>query len=183
MRNDDHGIADDSRPGQQPEASPDARGIEKADDVGIAAETSDKSIAVDGGREEEGLELEAAIREIASISTEWVGPLPTPGSLGQYDRNVQEKIVEWADRKVAAVYDDESRRQDKLVEAEIRQGRNGQIASTAIMILALLLAAIVGIVTSNAVMSGAFLVLPFATIIGNLFKPVASTRKSEKEKD
>ncbi len=84
---------------------------------------------------------------------------------------------------MAAVYDDESRRQDKLVEAEIRQGRNGQIASTAIMILALLLAAIVGIVTSNAVMSGAFLVLPFATIIGNLFKPVASTRKSEKEKD
>ena len=81
------------------------------------------------------------------------------------------------------MYDDESRRQDKLVEAEIRQGRNGQIASTAIMILALLLAAIVGIVTSNAVMSGAFLVLPFATIIGNLFKPVASTRKSEKEKD
>ena len=87
VRNDDHGIADDSRPGQQPEASPDARRIDKADDVGTAAETGDKSVAVDGGREEEGLELEAAIRDISSISTEWVGPLPIPGSLGQFDRN------------------------------------------------------------------------------------------------
>lgn len=114
---------------------------------------------------------------------EWGGPLPAPGSLKQYDQSVQEKIVEWADRRVTAIYDDESRRQDKLVEAEIRQGRNGQAASIAIMILALLLAAIVGVSTGNAVMSGAFLLLPFATIISNLFKPVASTRKNEKEKD
>lgn len=182
VQNDDHGIADDPRPGQQPEASPDARGIEKADDVGIAAEAGDKGIAVDGGKEE-GLELEAAIREIASISMEWGGPLPDPGSLKQYDPSVQDKIVEWADRKVTATYDDESRRQDRLVEAEIRQGRNGQAASTFIMVLALVLAAVVGVATGNAVMSGAFLMLPFATIIGNLFKPVASTRKSEKEED
>lgn len=109
----------------------------------------------------------------------WSGLLPDPDSFGKYPEHVQDSMVAWNDAKII----DESKRQDKLVEAEIRQGRNGQIASTAIMILALLLAAIVGIVTGNAVMSGAFLVLPFATIIGNLFKPVASAKKSEKEKD
>lgn len=107
--------------------------------------------------------------------------MPTPGSLKQYDQDVQKKIVEWADRKVTAIYDDESKRQDRLVEAEIKQGRNGQIASTAIMLVALVLAAAVGIITNNAVMSGAFLVLPFATIISNLFRPVRSSKKNEKE--
>lgn len=49
------------------------------------------------------------------------------------------------------------------------------------MLVALVLAAAVGIITNNAVMSGAFLVLPFATIISNLFRPVRSSKKNEKE--
>lgn len=51
------------------------------------------------------------------------------------------------------------------------------------MLAALVLAAVVGILTNNAVMSGAFLVLPFATIISNLFKPVRSSKKKEKGKE
>lgn len=68
-----------------------------------------------------------------------------------------------------------------MTDAEIKQGRFGQIASTAIMLSAILAAAVCGIATGNAVMSGAFLVLPFATIIGNLFKPVNSRRRSSRK--
>lgn len=175
------GFVDDPRPGQQRETQEDARGIQKKDDDGISPEGSVEIIENDN-KEGEEERLEAALQEIAAISTEWIGPLPTPGSLGQYKDDVQDKIVEWADRKVKALYDDESERQDRLVDAEIRQGMVGQIASAAIMIIALVLAAVVGMVTGNAVMSGAFLVLPFATIIGNLFKPVRSgKKKSEKD--
>ena len=181
MEDEHHGTVDDPRHGQQPEAPSDARGIQEADDAGVPSKAGGEGAAVPHGREEDSLRIEDAIREIVSVSMEWAGPLPTPGSLSKYEPDVQDKIIEWADRKVTAMCDDESRRQDKLVDAEIRQGRNGQIASTVIMLSALVLAAVVGIVTGDAVMSGAFLILPFATIIGNLFKPIRTSKKNTDE--
>ena len=53
------------------------------------------------------------------------------------------------------------------------------------MLFSIIAALIAGIITQNAIISGAFLVLPFATIIGQLFKPVhrKSDHESQKKKD
>ena len=53
---------------------------------------------------------------------------------------------------------------------------------SAFVILASITAsAVAGIMTGNAAMSGAFLILPFTTIIGQLFRPVLSGRGKQKK--
>jgi len=49
------------------------------------------------------------------------------------------------------------------------------------MLAAIAGATATGIATGNAVISGAFLVLPFATIIMNLFKPARHRSRTTKE--
>lgn len=113
--------------------------------------------------------------------------MPHPKSFNAYNAEAQRMILDCADRQTRAVFDDESKRQDKLVEAEIRQGLVGQVLSASVILASIMASAAVGIMTGNAAMSGAFLVLPFTTIIGQLFRPVLSGRgkreKREKQDD
>ena len=107
--------------------------------------------------------------------------LPHPKSFNAYNAEAQRMILDCADRQTRAVFDDESKRQDKLVEAEIRQGLVGQMLSAFVILASITASAVAGIMTGNAVMSGAFLVLPFTTIIGQLFRPVLSGRGKQKK--
>ena len=90
-------------------------------------------------------------------------------------------ILDCADRQTRAVFDDESKRQDKPVEAEIRQGLVGQMLSAFVILASITASAVAGIMTGNAAMSGAFLILPFTTIIGQLVRPVLSGRGKQKK--
>lgn len=60
--------------------------------------------------------------------------LPHPKSFNAYNAEAQRMILDCADRQTRAVFDDESKRQDKLVEAEIRQGLVGQMLSAFVIL-------------------------------------------------
>lgn len=109
--------------------------------------------------------------------------LPHPKSFNAYNADAQRMILDCADRQTRAVFDDESKRQDRLVEAEIRQGLVGQVLSALVILASIAASVVVGIMTRNATMSGAFLVLPFTTIIGQLFRPVLSGRGKREKRD
>lgn len=109
--------------------------------------------------------------------------LPHPKSFNAYNAEAQRMILDCADRQTRAVFDDESKRQDKLVEAEIRQGLVGQVLSASVILTSIAASVVVGIMTGDAKMSGAFLVLPFATIICQLFRPVLSGRGKQAKQD
>ena len=107
--------------------------------------------------------------------------MPHPKSFNAYNAEAQRMILDCADSQTSAVFDDESKRQDKLVEAEIRQGLVGQMLSAFVILASITASAVAGIMTGNAAMSGAFLILPFTTIIGQLFRPVLSGRGKQKK--
>lgn len=118
-----------------------------------------------------------------SVTQQWAGMLPPPKSFNAYSPDAQRMILDWADRQTRAVFNDESKRQDRLVEAEIRQGVVGQGLSAFVILASIAASVVVGIMTGNATMSGAFLVLPFTTIIGQLFRPVLSGRGKQAKQD
>lgn len=105
-----------------------------------------------GQRESEG---EGDLREIdlevtrvleAEFGVAHVGPIPDPATLEAYPLAVKDKIIEWQDRKIKAMFDDESKRQDDIVAAEIRRGNRGQWLSfviNAVLIFGTLIAFVV----------------------------------------
>ena len=138
-----NGSFDDSRPGQQGDVPQAEAGIERADGQETAPEKRGENACESGGEVAEA-EIVEALQAI-STSTEWSGLLPRPDHFNQYEQQDRAKIIEWADRQIKAEFDDESKRLDRLTDAEIKQGRFGQIASTAIMLSAILAAAVCGI--------------------------------------
>lgn len=80
--------------------------------------------------------------------------LPPPKSFNAYSSDAQRMILDWADRQTRAVFDDESKRQDRLVEAEIRQAVVGQGLSAFVILASIAASVVVGIMTGNAAMSG-----------------------------
>lgn len=94
--------------------------------------------------------------------------LPDPEVFNAYPPEVQRKIMEWTDRDVKARRDDESRRQDEMMRARISRERTRTIVPLTIILIAIVCAAITGIVTGNPVFAVAFLVIPIAVIIAIL---------------
>lgn len=181
---DEHDEFDDGTgSGQQQEPEGHPHGIEEKDGSGVVP-SSDGELADAGSRGEEELEKRAvaALRQL-SVTEQWAGMLPHPKSFNAYNAEAQRMILDCADRQTRAVFDDESKRQDKLVEAEIRQGLVGQVLSACVILASIAASVAVGIKTGNAVMSGAFLVLPFTTIIGQLFRPVLSGRGKQEKRE
>ena len=76
---------------------------------------------------------------------------------------------------------DESNRQNQLVKAEIDQSRKGMWVSAGLFAVALLMSFISFLATSSPWSFG-FLAVPVATIIANLFEPIASRSSRDKEK-
>ena len=92
--------------------------------------------------------------------------IPAPDVFNAYPPEVQRKIIEWTDRDVKARRDDESRRQDEKMHAQVTHERFRQIVPTVIIILSVLCAAITGVMTQNPLFALAFLLVPLVIIIG-----------------
>lgn len=75
---------------------------------------------------------------------------------------------------------DESKRQDKLVEAEIDQARKGMWVSASLFAIALLLSFVSYFLTQSPWAFG-FLTVPVASIIANLFDPIASRSSRDRK--
>lgn len=95
----------------------------------------------------------------------WSGLLPDPDSFGRYPEDVQKHIVAWNDAQIL----DESKRNDKLVEAFIKDKRRGVVVSFLINFL-FLAAAFVSFIFTHDPASFGFLAVPGVTIAINVIK-------------
>lgn len=105
-----------------------------------------------------------------------VGPLPPASEFIKYPPNIQERMCRWQD----AFTIDESKRQDQLVDNEIKQSRIGSILSSILLIIFGSFSLASFLITRDA-NSAWFLSVPVASIIGNIVQPVFS--KSSRFKD
>ena len=97
------------------------------------------------------------------------GLLPAPQHYLEYDAETRERMCRWND----AFTIDESKRQDKLVDNEIKQQNRGAWMTFALLILFSVMSFIAFMVTKNAA-SFWMLSVPVANVIGNLIVPVLS---------
>ena len=162
---DNKGDADNSGGSEKNEASLGDSGFDEVPAAGVESSYSGRHDFFT--RASSGLDVdeEKALSEFLSGDKDY-GALPHPDVFNAYPPEVQRKIMEWTDRDVKARRDDESRRQDEMIRANVARERTKQIVPTVIIVLGILLAAITGIVTKNPVFSIAFLTIPLAVIIG-----------------
>ena len=88
------------------------------------------------------------LEQVITPSNEPVA-FPDPEVFNAYPVEVQRKIVEWTDRDIKARRDDESRRKDEIMRAKPARERARQAIPAAIIILAIVCAAITGVVTKT----------------------------------
>lgn len=91
--------------------------------------------------------------------------LPKPEIFNAYPPEVQRKIMEWTDRDIRARRDDESRRQDAVLRANIARDKSKTYIPVAIVILCIICAAVTGLYTKNALFVIAFLIIALAVIV------------------
>lgn len=91
--------------------------------------------------------------------------LPHPDVFNSYPPEVQRKIMEWTDRDIRARRDDESRRQDAILRANIAREKTKMGVPVAIIILSIVCAAITGLYTQDAAFVFAFLVVAIVVIV------------------
>lgn len=102
-------------------------------------------------------------------SDEWSGILPDPQSFNLYPENVQERMLNQAD----AFTVDESKRQDKLVKAEIETSKRNTWISAALFVLCLLSGLTAFLITNNQ-WSWTPLALPAISFLKDLIAPIKS---------
>lgn len=91
--------------------------------------------------------------------------LPQPEIFNSYPPEVQRKIMEWTDRDLKARRDDESRRQDAVLRANIARDRNKTTIPVVITVLLIVCALISGMYTKKPIFSIAFLIVALVVII------------------
>lgn len=133
------------------------------------ANATDKEL-MDAGVIGPGLES-VSVQGLMSYS----GALPMPEQFNAYDAETRERICRWNDASTV----DESRRQDLLVENEIRQQERGALLAAVLMALFAVLSFIAFLVTRDPA-SFSLLSVPCLTVVGNVLKPVFS--KSSRNK-
>ncbi len=172
MSDDNNGIVDDPRSGQQQEASENAEGCKKAD--GERDPHADDCCLIN--EQEDDLEkiedllnaVPEPLREIISeamITKSWSGILPDPGSFSAYPEWVQHKMTDWNDAKII----DESRRLDKMTEAAISHIRLESVLTFLINAIFAVIAFLAFIWTLDPASFG-LLSVPGITIAVNLWK-------------
>lgn len=187
MNDDDHGIVDDPRSGQQPEHKKLSNGIEEeSEPCSLQPEGGDGS---DEATIEEVVEEAVAegdsekILELVSIAKMSSGIIPLAEDLNQYKPEVQSKIIEWADAQIKANVVDESIRQNKLVDGELSQAKYGQVFSTIIMLVLVICAVVAVYITNNPWAATPFLAVQFFTIGANWLRPIRSKSSRQESKD
>lgn len=96
--------------------------------------------------------------------------LPRPEVFAAYPPEVQRKILEWTDRDFRARREDESRRRDEMMRARMSRDNTRIAIPVAIVILGILCAAITGVMTKNAFIVVAFLIIPLAIVIAAIVR-------------
>ena len=107
--------------------------------------------------------LDINIEDFLDEDSEY-GKIPQPEVFNSYPPEVQRKIMEWTDRDVKARRDDESRRRDEMMRAQIDNKRRRQMFPAIITVLALICAAVTGVVTANPLFPLVFMLVPLAVI-------------------
>lgn len=176
-----HGIDgsfDDSRPGQQQEFRKAQEGIEGKDveerEVAAGCRCDD-----DGIGEEEAGEIarrviedipDSELREIVLGSLQlgrvhqWVGLLPDPDSFNRYPERAQDKMISWNDAQIL----DESKRNDRLTDAQIKFKGRGQAMTFLLNALFAVLSFAAFVITRDPA-SFTLLAVPGVTIAVNVF--------------
>lgn len=106
--------------------------------------------------------------------------LPHPDVFNAYPPEIQRKIMEWIDRDVRARRDDESKRRDAIMRAEVERTRRSQMIPAIIVVLALVCGVVSGVWTGNPLFAIAFIIVPLAVIGALLAGGVR--KKSSREK-
>lgn len=183
---------DDSRTGHLPQAGGASQGINE--DGTAESQEADKGAygVVDHGGTGRQKESDVAIEQdafpelsdrelekllVAGVESSFSGALPPPDIFMQYPIEVRERMCAWND----AFTINESHRQDKLVDAEISQGKRGQWATIALFTLCILGSLIAFIMTRNPC-SFILLSVPVCTMLTNMVLPVFSRSSRGKEK-
>lgn len=174
MNNDNDGLVNDPRNGQQKENKQNACSIEEQDD---AKHSKSKEI---GSIDEHKVSSKAEILDYANslpedqkdeflghlaLIQEWSAILPDPDSYNKYPEEAQRKMIEWNDAQIL----DESRRNDKLVDCFVKNQNRNQVLSFAIN-FGFLLASFVSFLITRDPVSFGFLSVPGITIAVNLWK-------------
>lgn len=187
MNNDNNGIADDPRSGQQSEShKPEDFFEEESESCSLQPENSDgvNEVSIEEVVEEAVAEGDSdRILELVSIAKMSSGIIPLAEDLNQYSPEIQAKIVGWADAQIKANVVDESCRQDKLVSGELNQAKYGQVFSMIVMVLLIIAAVVAVFITNNAWAAAPFLAVQFFTIVGNLIKPIRSRSNTIHEQE
>lgn len=105
----------------------------------------------------------------------WSGLLPDPESFSKYPDFAQRKMIDWNDAQII----DESKRNDKIIEAAIKQLKWGQILSFLVNVLSIAAAFWCFNTTGNAASFG-FLAVPGAAIVVNIGLKIHSAQQSQK---
>ena len=188
MTDDDYVHAPDSGSGQQRGTEAASRGVSdhgnekacgaaqgeaegsKAVSLARSKELKDAAKVLEGASDEE---LEAAgmsgLVSMESREASYSGMLPAPEYFAAYRPDVQERICRWND----AFTIDESKRQDKLVDNEIKQQRAASIMTFMLILVFAVLSFGAFIVTRDP-NSFWLLSVPVVNVIGNLIKPAFS---------
>lgn len=104
----------------------------------------------------ENITGETLIQLLASENYSWHGLLPPPEHFKQYSPQVQGKMVAWNDARIL----DESKRLDKLTDAQISNSKNLTGWAVFLTVLFTILAAIAGFKYENTVLAALFLGVP-----------------------
>lgn len=105
----------------------------------------------------------------AEVSYMYSGLLPIADRFYEYTPEDRERICRWNDAWTI----DESKRQDRLVDNEIRQSRVGTILTFVLMVFFGVLTLCSFLITGNVASFG-FLAVPVLNVLGNMMKPVFS---------
>lgn len=186
MNHDNNGFADDSRTGERKDQAL-QNPISREDAEELPAAEACDLLDGEGTDQELPEELEAILaqpnsRELLAeihMLEEYHGLLPKPDHFNAYPPEAQKMLLEIASREIKAVYDDESKRQDKLTDAEIEQGSRGQFLSVIVIVSALAAAMIIAIFSGSATAVIAVMSIPFVAVIGNLISPLRSRNKRD----
>lgn len=104
----------------------------------------------------ENITSEALIQFLGSENYSWHGLLPPPEHFKQYSPQFQGKMVAWNDARIL----DESKRLDKLTDAQIANSKNLTSWAVLLTVLFTILTAIAGFVYENTVLAALFLGVP-----------------------
>lgn len=169
MNHDHNGTDDDPRDNANRQIEPAQGEVPRVNES--TSQKPEQVIQHDGEASEESPILAS---ETYAVHQEYEGILPHPAQFNAYNQNAQEVLLEIARAQVKAAFEDESKRQDKLVNAEIKQGNRGQVFSTIIICLTVSAAIVVALCTGNAIVASLMAGIPLVSIIGNLFRPTKS---------